>query len=240
MLLDLIETGGWLIPPILACSVVAMAIVLERLFALARARVMPKGVSAQVMDWARHEELDPEHLERLSRGSPLGRIMVAGLRRREQGRDIIKEGIEDVGRHVVHSLERYLNTLGTIAAITPLLGLLGTVIGMIKVFKAITVSGVGDPGVLAGGISEALISTAAGLLVAIPALFFHRYLRGKVDALVVTMETETLELIEVLAEQTEAGPKASGTDQAPAMPSSESGTLLAAESNAKDGASQSA
>ncbi len=201
MLIDLIETGGWLIPPILLCSVVAMAIVLERIFALANQRVMPKGVSSQVMDWVSHEVLDPEHLEALSKGSPLGRIMVAGLRRRGCGRDIIKESIEDVGRHVVHSLERYLNTLGTIAVITPLLGLLGTVIGMIKVFNAITVSGVGDPTVLAGGISEALISTAAGLLVAIPALFFHRYLRGRIDALVVTMETETLELIEALADQ---------------------------------------
>ncbi len=113
----------------------------------------------------------------------------------------MKEGIEDVGRHVVHELERYLNSLGTIASITPLLGLLGTVIGMIKVFSVITTQGVGDPGVLAGGISEALITTAAGLTVAIPTLMFYRYFRGRVDELVVTMEQEALKMVEALHDQ---------------------------------------
>jgi biopolymer transport protein ExbB len=130
--------------------------------------------------------------------SPLGRILAAGLVNMKNGREIMKESIEEAGRHVVHDLERYLNTLGTIAAITPLLGLLGTVIGMIKVFAAITSFGVGDPTVLAGGISEALITTAAGLSVGIPSLMFYRYFRGRVNALTVNMEQEAIRLVEVI------------------------------------------
>jgi biopolymer transport protein ExbB len=113
-------------------------------------------------------------------------------------RDVMKESIEEIGRHQVHDMERYLNTLGTIAAITPLLGLLGTVIGMIKVFSVITAQGVGNPTVLSGGISEALITTAAGLSVGIPSLMFHRYLRGRVEELVVSMEAEAIKLVEVI------------------------------------------
>jgi biopolymer transport protein ExbB len=130
--------------------------------------------------------------------SPLGRILAAGLSARHLDREHMKEQIEDVGRHVVHDMERYLNTLGTIASITPLLGLLGTVIGMIDVFAVITTQGIGDAGVLAGGISKALITTAAGLTVAIPSLMFYRYFRGRVDELVVTMEQEALKMVEAL------------------------------------------
>ena len=120
------------------------------------------------------------------------------------GREIAKENIQDTGRHVVYELERYLNPLGTIAAISPLLGLLGTVIGMVKVFAAITVYGVGNPGVLAGGISEALITTAAGLSVAIPSLIGYRYLRGRVDNLVVQMEKEAMTFLQVLVQHQHA------------------------------------
>ena len=134
----------------------------------------------------------------LRESSPLGRILAAGIVNSQHGREIMKDAIEESGRHVVHELERYLNSLGTIAAITPLLGLLGTVIGMIKVFAAITAFGVGDPTVLAGGISEALITTAAGLSVGIPALMFYRYFRGRVNALTVNMEQEAIRLVEVL------------------------------------------
>jgi biopolymer transport protein ExbB len=125
-------------------------------------------------------------------------VLAAGLANRHRSREVLKEAVQDTGRHVVHELERYLNSLGTIAAVTPLLGLLGTVIGMVKVFTAITTAGVGNPGVLAGGISEALITTAAGLSVAIPALIAYRYLRGQVDALVVDMEKEAMKLIDAL------------------------------------------
>ena len=143
-------------------------------------------------------EIDPARVRAIRESSPLGRILATGLANSHHGRDIMKDAIEETGRHVVHELERYLNSLGTIAAITPLLGLLGTVIGMIKVFSAITAFGVGDPTVLAGGIAEALITTAAGLTVAIPALIGYRYYRNRVDTLVVDMEKEAIKLVEAL------------------------------------------
>lgn len=142
--------------------------------------------------------MDSSRLREVKSGSPLGQILVAGITSHRRGRDVMKESIEEVANHVVHELERYLNTLGTVAAITPLLGLLGTVIGMIKVFTAIQLEGTGNAAVLAGGISEALITTAAGLTVAIPSLFFHRYFQRKVDELVIYMEQEALKLVEVL------------------------------------------
>lgn len=184
--------------PILLCSVIAMAIIAERFWTLQRRRIAPGDLVAQVWQWAKAGHLSEERIRNLGRGSPLGRILAAALTSRDRDREIMKESIEDVGRHVVHDLERYLNTLGTIASITPLLGLLGTVIGMIKVFAVITTQGVGDPGVLAGGISQALLTTAAGLTVAIPSLMFYRYFRGRVDDLVVTMEQEALKMIETL------------------------------------------
>jgi biopolymer transport protein ExbB len=197
-MLELIKAGGWVMAPIIACSVVALAIIGERLWTLRRGRVLPEAVVKQVWEWAQSDQLDSSHIEDLRAGSPLGRVLASGLVNRHRRREIIKEAVEDTGRHVVHELERYLNTLGTIAAITPLLGLLGTVIGMIRVFTDITVRGVGNPGDLAGGISEALITTAAGLSVAIVSVMFYRFLRGQVDELVVRMEQEALALIEIL------------------------------------------
>ena len=197
-LLELIKAGGWLMVPILLCSVVAMGIIAERFWTLQSRRVAPRNLALQVWKWARSGELDDERLRALRDGSPLGCILAAGLSARHLDREHMKEQIEDVGRHVVHDMERYLNSLGTIASITPLLGLLGTVIGMIKVFAVITAQGVGDAGVLAGGISEALVTTAAGLTVAIPSLMFYRYFRGRVDELVVTMEQEALKMVEAL------------------------------------------
>lgn len=195
---ELVKAGGWLMLPIIACSIVAMTIVVERLWALRQRKVTPRHLLANAWRLERKRMLNAEQIAGIRAGSPLGRILAAGLANRHHARDIMKESIEESGRQVVHELERYLNTLGTIAAITPLLGLLGTVIGMIKVFTAITTAGVGDPTVLAGGISEALITTAAGLSVAIPSLMFYRYLQGKVDALVVRMEEEALKLVEVM------------------------------------------
>jgi biopolymer transport protein ExbB len=195
---ELIQAGGLLMLPIIACSVVALAITVERFWMLRVTRVLPRHLVAQVWNWVRNRQIDAGRLHALRSGSPLGRILAAGLVNLQHDRTIMKEAIEDAGRHVVLELERYLNTLGTIAAVTPLLGLLGTVVGMIDVFNAITTQGVGNPGALADGISKALITTAAGLAVAIPALMFYRYFRGKVDMLVVRMEQEATKMVEVM------------------------------------------
>ena len=197
-MLEFVKAGGWLMLPILLCSVLALAIVLERFWTLRRQRIAPDNLVETVWQWARQGQLDGRRIKALQESSPLGRILAAGLANRHHSREIMKESIEDVGRHVVHQLSRYLNTLGTIAAITPLLGLLGTVLGMIDVFAVITTQGVGDPTQLAGGISKALITTAAGLSVAIPSLIFYRYFRGVLDSLVVSMEEEALKMVEVL------------------------------------------
>lgn len=193
---ELIKAGGLLMWPLLICSILSLAIILERLWFLRTRRVIPTQLVARVRAWDEAGALDANILDKLRAGSPLGRILAAGLANRHQDREVMKESIEEVGRHEVHDLERFLNALGTIAVITPLLGLLGTVIGMIKVFEVITALGIGDPGVLAAGISEALITTATGLTIAIPSLMFYRYFRGRVEALVVTMEREALNLIE--------------------------------------------
>ena len=195
---ELVQAGGWLMIPILLCSVVAAGISVERLWTLRAEQVAPRDLLTQVWSWIRNNEMDSSRLREVKSGSPLGQILVAGITSHRRGRDVMKESIEEVANHVVHELERYLNTLGTVAAITPLLGLLGTVIGMIKVFTAIQLEGTGNAAVVAGGISEALITTAAGLTVAIPSLFFHRYFQRKVDELVIYMEQEALKLVEVL------------------------------------------
>jgi len=196
--LELIKAGGLLMWPILICSVISLAIIIERFWSLQQQRIVPKHLVAQVWQWAKVGHLDNNRIQNLRAGSPLGRVLAAGLVNRSHKREVMKESIEEVGRHVAHSLERFLNTLGTIASISPLLGLLGTVIGMIKVFAVITTHGVGDASILAEGISEALLTTAAGLSVAIPTLMFHRYFRGKVDELVMTMEQEALKMVEVM------------------------------------------
>lgn len=189
--------------PILLCSVISLAIVVERFWSLQRKRTAPRNLVNQIWQWARDGELDAKRVQELRRNSPLGRILAAGLINRRHDREIMKESIEEVGRHVAHELERFLNTLGTIASISPLLGLLGTVLGMIKVFTVITNQGVGDASVLASGIAEALITTAAGLMVAIPTLLFYRYFRGRVDELIITMEQEALRLVEAMCGQRE-------------------------------------
>ena len=197
-MLELVKAGGWLMLPIILCSVVALAIIVERLWSLQIRRVLPKHLVAQVWRWEKVHQLNDENLRDLQASSPLGAILAAGILNRQQSRDVMKESIEDTGRHVVHELERYLNTLGTIAAISPLLGLLGTVFGMIKVFATITTQGVGNPGALAGGISQALLTTAAGMSVAIPTLMFYRYFRGRVRMLVLRMEQEALTMVEIM------------------------------------------
>ena len=207
-MLELVKAGGWLMIPIIACSIIATAIVIERFWSLQKRRIIPDPqIVSQIWKWVQDNQLTAERIRELRDSSPLGRVLAAGLLNANQSRELIKDSIVDTGRHVAHELERYLNTLGTIAMISPLLGLLGTVIGMIKVFSVITAVGVGDPNQLADGISQALITTAAGLTVAIPSLIFHRYFRGRVEALVVDMEQEALKLVDVLEGQKKAGRK---------------------------------
>lgn len=198
-MLELVKAGGWLMIPIIACSIIATAIVIERFWSLQKRRIIPDPqIVSQIWKWVQENQLTPERIRELRDSSPLGRVLAAGLMNAHQTRELIKDSIVDTGRQVAHELERYLNTLGTIAVISPLLGLLGTVIGMIKVFSVITAVGVGDPSQLADGISQALITTAAGLTVAIPSLIFHRYFRGKVESLILDMEQEALKLVDVL------------------------------------------
>ena len=184
--------------PIVVCSVLALAIIVERCWSLRRSVVAPRDLMSQIQGMTLGDRLTNEQIDSVRETSALGQILAAGLSRQTQQAFLVKDAIEEAGGHVVHELERYLNALGTIAATTPLLGLLGTVIGMIKVFSAITAVGVGDPQVLAGGISEALITTAAGLSVGIPSLMFHRYFLGKVNELTIAMEQDALRFMEVL------------------------------------------
>ena len=184
--------------PLMACSIVSSAVVLERFWSLQRSKITPESLLPLAWKWAKDGVLDTKRLNSIRNTSPLGRVLAAGLMCRDQDRLVMREAIEETGRHATFELNRYLNTLGTIASISPLLGLLGTVIGMIKVFAAITTEGIGDPTVLANGISEALITTAAGLSVAIPTLMFYRYFLGRVEGFVVHMEQEALKLVEMV------------------------------------------
>jgi len=205
--------GSWAMLPILLCSAVALAIILERFWSLRRKAVVPPGLGAEVREWARTRKLDPEHLEALRTNSPLGELLASALSVRNRPREIIRERVEDTGRHVVHRLERFLSTLGTIALVSPLLGLLGTVFGLIRMFFSVMVSGVGDPLKMAGGIGEALVCTAAGLCVAIPAYVFHRYFRSRVAGLVVEMERQVF----LLTDELTAGIEAPAAPAAAAM-----------------------
>jgi biopolymer transport protein ExbB len=195
---ELIQSGGVLVWLIILCSVISLAIVIERFWTLKKSAVTPFGLMDEVEKLLAEDELDPARVAAIRRGSPLGRILAAGIVNIDQHRVVMKEAVEEAGRHVIHDLEKYLNTLGTLAAVTPLLGLLGTVIGMIDVFAAITSAGVGNPTVLAGGISQALVTTAAGLTVGIPSLMFHRFFRGRVTELAIDMEQEALRFLEIV------------------------------------------
>ncbi|MBT5558968.1 MAG: MotA/TolQ/ExbB proton channel family protein [Proteobacteria bacterium] len=195
---ELFRAGGPLMWPLLLCSVVALTIIVERFWALSATSVAPADLVEKIKDLLAAAEVDSDRLKLIANHSPLGEILAAGIKNIAHGRDAMKESIEEAGRHVVHDLGRYLNTLGTIAVICPLIGLLGTVIGMIRVFTAITVSGVGDPGILSGGISEALITTATGLSIGIPALMFHRYFKGRVNRLTVRLEQHAVHLVDAI------------------------------------------
>ncbi|MCH2191747.1 MAG: MotA/TolQ/ExbB proton channel family protein [Gammaproteobacteria bacterium] len=193
---ELFRAGGPLMWIILLCSLVALAIIFERLIALRKRQVAPSTLRGQIIDLANSGKITRERVQKVREHSPLGQVLAAGLENVHHGEQAMRESLEESGKVVVHRLGRYLNTLGTIASITPLIGLLGTVIGMIKVFTAITANGVGDPTVLSGGISEALITTAAGLSVGIPCLMFYRHFRGKIVELTVSLEEEALAFLE--------------------------------------------
>jgi biopolymer transport protein ExbB len=198
--LELIKAGGWVMVPLILLAVVATAIIIERFWSLRRKEVLPPGLGEEVREWARGRQLDPTHIDVLRRNSPLGELLAAALDVRYRPRELIKERVEDVGRHVMHELERFMNALGSIASVGPLLGLLGTVIGMIEMFLKILTTGVGDVNQLAGGIGKALICTATGLCIAIPALLFHRYFRGRIAAYVIEMEKQAIALLDTIDE----------------------------------------
>ena len=195
---QVLSAGGWVMPFIVLCSIIALAICIERQFALNRRKIAPPHLLATVWQQLRGEGLDAQRLKSLRQGSPLGAILAAGLANRHQGRDVMRESIREAASHVIHQLERYLNTLGTVAAVTPLMGLLGTVLGMLSVFTEITTHGTGNAGALAGGISEALITTAAGLAVAIPSLVMHRHYTSRIESIVVDLEREAIKLVDAI------------------------------------------
>jgi biopolymer transport protein ExbB len=195
---QILSAGGWVMLPLLAMSVLSVAIVAERFWSLRRVAVLPPALAPEVRQFAKTHKLEANQLRELEDSSPLGQVLACVLANRTRSRDLIRQKVEDAGRRTVHELHRFLNALGTIAIISPLMGLLGTVFGLIKMFLVITDSGIGDANKLAGGIGEALIATAAGLVVAIIAYIFHRYFRGRVQAYAIELEREASELIDAL------------------------------------------
>ena len=215
---EIIKAGGWLMWPLILCSVISIAIITERFWALRRGRILPKYVVAQIWTWYKRNELTTESVQSLRESSPLGRVLAAGLMNRRHSRTVMKESIEEAGRLEVYEMERFLNTLGTIAAVAPLLGLLGSVVGLMEVFSSMTTHGVGNPQALGAGISKIMIATASGLVVAIPSLIFYRYFQGLVDEIAMLMEQEAIKMVEVLQGEREreaASIQQEGLDQAP-------------------------
>jgi biopolymer transport protein ExbB len=222
---EIVRAGGPLMWPIIVCSIGAAAIILERLWTLQDRRVLPPELTQKVWQLVETNQVNEKVISALEQNSPLGKLLAAGLANRHRPREIMMERLEDTGRHVIHELERFLNTLGTIAGVCPLLGLLGTVTGIIRAFNAIQAGGMGDPRALSGGIAEALIATAAGLCVAIPALISYRYLRGRVDRIVIEMEKNAIRIADAVEA---AGRRERGSGPAPAAEVFEQGGRRAA------------
>ena len=197
---EIVRAGGPLMWPIILCSVAAAAIILERLWTLQDRRVLPRELTPKVWQLIESNQINDKVIQALEQNSPHGRVLAAGLANRHRSREVMMERLEDTGRHVIHELERFLKTLGTIAAVSPLLGLLGTVIGIIRAFNALNAGSMADPRALSGGVGEALIATAAGLTVAIPALLAHRALQAKVDGIVIAIEKDAIRLADALEE----------------------------------------
>ena len=203
---DIIKAAGWPIWPLLFASVIAVALIIERLIVLRREKIVPQGLLEKVVEAYQKQGVTPQLVENLAQDSPLGRVLAAGLRNYRAPRPVMKEAIEDEGRTVGHQLERFLTTLGTIASISPLLGLFGTVIGMIEIFGSQSPSGT-NPQQLAHGISIALYNTAFGILIAIPSMIFFRHFRGKVEGFVVDMEQAAAKLVDIVHGDRELRPK---------------------------------
>ena len=194
----LIHAAGWPVWPIILASIVALGIIGERLWALRVSMVAPRDLLPQVVREYRKSGVTSEMLAYLQKHSPLGQIFASGLRNDKSTREVMKESIEEAGRAVAHDLERYLTTLGTIASLSPLMGLFGTLVGMIEIFGTNAPAGNSNPAQLAHGISVALYNAAFGILVAIPSMIFYRHFRAKVDELVVEMELQALKLVEII------------------------------------------
>jgi len=195
-----LQAGGWLMIPLVLSSLVAIAVILALFMTLKKSKVLPEGLAEKALKLARSGKMNKAHIDQIREGSLLGRVLATGLESLGQPRHVMKENIEETGRHVIHKMDKYMTTLGTIAAIAPLLGLLGTVVGMIVVFnEMLKQGGVGNPADLAGGISQALVTTAFGICIAVPALIFHRYFRGKINDYGVEMEKEAIKLLSNIA-----------------------------------------
>lgn len=186
-MLSILREAGWPIWPLLATSVLGLALIFERFLSLRRSQVMPRGLNEQVAEMLRNRQDSPDALNRLERNSPLGRVLAEVMRHRHLPREELRSVVEDTGRAVAHDLSRYIPAIGTIAVVAPLMGLFGTVVGMIEIFGSYTPEG-GDPAQLARGISIALYNTGFGILIAIPAMIAHRYLRGRVEGYLNSME----------------------------------------------------
>jgi len=195
--LSLIQTAGWPIWPIIIASVVAMGIIVERMWTLRLSVISPKELLPRVLNEYKRNGVNPEMIARLQQHSPLGEILAAGLKNVKSSREVMKESIEESGRVVAHDLNRYLTTLGTIAALSPLMGLFGTLVGMIEIFGSNSPAG-SNPAQLAYGISVALYNAAFGILVAIPSMIFYRYFRSRVDDFIIEMELQALKLVEIV------------------------------------------
>lgn len=196
-MLSLIQTAGWPIWPIIIASVVAMGIIVERMWTLRLSVISPKELLPRVLNEYKRNGVNPEMIARLQQHSPLGEILAAGLKNVKSSREVMKESIEESGRVVAHDLNRYLTTLGTIAALSPLMGLFGTLVGMIEIFGSNSPAG-SNPAQLAYGISVALYNAAFGILVAIPSMIFYRYFRSRVDDFIIEMELQALKLVEIV------------------------------------------
>ncbi len=197
-MIDIIQAAGWPIWPIILCSIIAIAIIGERFYSLRQSLVAPRDLLPRVVQEYRKSGVTADMLNRVAQSSQLGKVLAAGLKNVKSPREVMKESIEEAGLAVAHDLDRFLTTLGTIATMSPLLGLLGTIIGMIEIFGASTPTGITDPAQLAHGISIALYNAAFGIIVAVPALVFYRHFRARADSLVVEMELQAVKLVEVI------------------------------------------
>jgi len=193
---DILKEAGWPIYPLLLASVIAVALIIERLMVLRKSRIIPDKLLGEVLTLYKNNQITPEIIGRIEGNSPLGRVLAAGLRNDRSSRDVMKEAIEEAGSYVAHELGRFLNGLGTIASAAPLMGLFGTVVGMIEIFGSQSPSGT-NPQILAHGISVALYNTGFGILIAVPALIFYRHFRGRVEHFVVEMEQASIKLLDI-------------------------------------------